>query len=81
VEGNQPSRKDVALGVVFSFSGLLAFALSFTLSDADGRPILFAACIALCIVCLIFATNKTGVLLGFAAFILVRLAWALAVTH
>lgn len=81
MEANEPSRKDVALGVVFCISGLLGFCLSFSLTQSDGRPYLFALCVLICLTCLAFAENKAGVLLGFAAFLVTRLAWALAVTR
>jgi hypothetical protein len=78
---NEPSRKDVALGVIFAVSGLLGFCLSFSLLQNDGRPYLFGFCVLTCSACLALATNKAGILLGFAAFLLTRLAWALAVTR
>ena len=66
----EASRTDIALAVVFCLSGLLGFCLSFTLLASDARPVLFSACIGVCLVCLLFATNKKGVLLGFGLFLL-----------
>lgn len=77
----EPLRKDIAIGVVFCISGLLGFCLSFTLLENGGRPALFAVCMAVCLVCLFFASDKKGVLLGFAGFLLIRIVWAPIVTR
>jgi hypothetical protein len=81
MDSNEPSRKDVALGTAFVISAFVAFVLSYGLLQTDGRPLFFVACLAVCLVCLFFATNKKGILLGFAAFLLVRIAWALLITR
>jgi hypothetical protein len=65
--------RDEILGIIFAITGLLAFALSFTLLDADGRPILFSASLGIALVCLAFIRNKRGAIFGFAAFVVVRL--------
>lgn len=77
----EPSRKEITLAVVFSFSGLLAFALSFTMLQSNGRPLLFAFCIGVCLICLFFSNNKKGVIGTFVALFVVRLFWALIVTR
>jgi len=77
----EPSRKDIVVGVVFCFSSLVAFALSFTVLEPDGRPILFTVLVVICLACFLIADNKKGVLLGGAAFLLVRVVWALLVTR
>ena len=81
MDANEPSRKDVVLGTIFVISAFVAFALSFGLLQKDGRPVFFATCVAVCLICLLFATNKKGVLLSFAAFLLTRVVWALIVTR
>jgi hypothetical protein len=78
---NEPSAKDRVLGVVFGFSGLLCFALSFTVLNPNGRPVLFFSCLCVCLVCLAFVDNKKGVVLGFLLFLLLRTIWAFMTFH
>ena len=73
----EPSRKDIFLGVIVCLCGVLAFCLSFTLQQSNGRPFLFTALVAVCLVCIAFATNRKGVVLGFLAFLVLRVVWAL----
>lgn len=70
--------EDDALGLVFGISGLVSLALSFMVFNVDGRPILFGVSLAICLLCLAFTNNKTGILLGCAAFIALRLLVAFA---
>jgi hypothetical protein len=75
------SRKDIALGTVFVFTGLFCFALSFTLFQANGRPVLFFASLAICLGSLAFANSKKGLLLGLLLFAAVRLIWSVVITY
>jgi hypothetical protein len=74
-----PSTKDELLGVVFVFSSLLGFALSFTVLQSNGRPVLFTVCVLVSVLCLALANNKKGIALGFLAFLALRTVWALIV--
>jgi glucose dehydrogenase len=74
------STKDTILGILFTFSGLLAFGLSFTLTQSDGRPYLFCFCLAVCILSLLFTKQKKEIFWGTIVFILLRLAWATVIT-
>lgn len=74
------SMKDMILGVLFAFSALVAFALSFSLRQTDGRPYLFTGCIAFCVLCLLFIAKKKEIVLGALLFILVRLVWSISVS-
>lgn len=74
------STKDTILGIVFAFSGLLSFALSFTLLHDNGRPYLFCGSLALCLVCLLLAKNKKVIVLGTVGFILLRVVWSILTT-
>jgi hypothetical protein len=73
------STKDTILLILFGFSGLLCFALSFSLFQSDGRPYLFAGCLVFCLICLAFAEKKKELVLGTVAFISLRVVWAIAV--
>jgi len=75
--GYSPSTKDQVLGVVFVVSGLLGFGLSFTMLQANGRPVLFGVCVAICVACLGFSQNKKGIGLAFIGFLAIRMIWAL----
>lgn len=72
--------KDTILIGVCGFSGLLCFALSFTLMQPDGRPYLFGGSLAVFIVGLLFAEKRRDILLGTIAFILLRLVWSALIT-
>lgn len=74
------SMKDTILFILFGFSGLLCFALSFSLLQENRRPYLFGGCLVVCLVCLLLAKKKKELVLGTAAFILLRVAWAILVT-
>jgi hypothetical protein len=74
------STRDTILGLLFTFSGLLAFGLSFTLMQADGRPYLFCGCLIVCALSLLFVDKRKQIFLGTVAFILLRLVWAAVVT-
>ena len=78
--GSRLSTKDTILCVPIGFSGLLGFALSFSLFQPEGRPYLFGACLIVCVVSLLFADKKKDLFLGSLAFILLRLAWSAAIT-
>lgn len=71
------SRKDHVLGVLVLFSGTLAFALSFTVTRPNGKPGLLMASVMIAVLCLLFATNKTAILVGLLGFIALRLAISL----
>ena len=74
------SMKGMVLGVLFGFSALLGFALSFTLLQPDGRPYLFTGCIVLFVLCLLFIDKKKEIALGAVLFILLRLVWSISVS-
>lgn len=74
------STRDLVLGLLMAFSAFLAFALSFTLLQPDGRPYLFGGCLIVFFVSLLFADRKRDLFLGSLGFILIRLVWAAAVT-
>jgi glucose dehydrogenase len=74
------STKDTILGVLCAFSGLLCFALSFSLLQENGRPYLFSGCLAVCLVCLLLTEKKKELVLATAAFILLRVFWAILVS-
>jgi hypothetical protein len=74
-----PSTKDQILGLIFIVSGLLCFALSFTVFRGNGRPILFGVCLSLCLICLVLAENKKGLALALLVFLAIRVAWALVI--
>lgn len=69
------SMKDTILLGLCGFSGLLCFALSFTLMQPDGRPYLFGGSLAVFVVGLLFAEKRKDIFLGTIAFILLRLVW------
>jgi hypothetical protein len=71
-----PSTKDQILGVIFVICALLCFGLSFTLFQANGRPVLFGGCLVTCGVCLTFADNRKGIALAFVIFLGIRVIWA-----
>ena len=73
------SAKDTVLLIPFAFSALLAFGLSFTLLQSDGRPYLFSGCLVLCITCLAFVDRKKDIVLGTVLFILLRITWSIAI--
>jgi len=52
MDANEPSRKDVALGVAFCISGLIGFCLSFSLTQSGGSRYLFGLCVLICLTCL-----------------------------
>jgi hypothetical protein len=62
------------------FSGVLAFALSFTLLNDDGRSALFAASVVICFVCLTLTQHRAALLLAFSLFLLMRLVWSAFIT-
>ena len=78
--GFEFTTKDTILLMLCGFSGLLGFALSFTLMQPDGRPYLFCCCVAIFVLSLLFAERKKEIALGTLAFILLRLVWAAIVT-
>ena len=74
-------RRDVILAAVFAGTSLLAFALSFTLMNDDGRPLLFSALVAVSMFCLWKAKSKVA-LIGTALFFLMsRVLWVAIATH
>lgn len=76
----QVSTKDRILNIPFGLSALVAFALSFSLFQPDGRPFEFFGCLLICAVTLAFVDRKRDMLLAAAAFILLRLVWAAVLT-
>jgi len=70
------STKDTFLLILSGFSGLLGFALSFSLFQPEGRPYLFMTCALLCLACLAFAEKKKEIALGTLGFILLRVIWS-----
>jgi hypothetical protein len=76
----QLSLKDHFLLVIMGFSALLAFALSFSLWEPDGRPYLFCGCIAVYLICILIATQRKALALGTLAFVGLRLIWSIAIT-
>jgi drug/metabolite transporter (DMT)-like permease len=74
------STKDTILGIIFAFSGLLSFALSFTLLHDNGRPYLFCSSLALCLVCLLLADRRKIIALGSVVFIVLRIVWSVLTT-
>jgi len=73
------STKDTILLILFGFSSLLGFALSFSLLHSDGRPYLFAGCVLVCAACLAAAEKKKEIVVGTVGFILLRVLWAVVV--
>lgn len=86
VESNPPrsgpglSTKDTFLCVPLCFSAILAFALSFSLLQADGRPYVFVGCLIIYGVCLLFVDKKKELFLGSLVFILIRAVWSAAIS-
>jgi hypothetical protein len=76
----QLSMKDMILCIPICFSSLLAFALSFTLFQPEGRPYLFCGCVIVYVVSLLFVEKKRDVFLGSIIFILLRLVWGAVIT-
>ena len=76
----QFSVKDHILLVIMGFSGLLGFALSFTVLQADGRPYLFCGCLVVYLTCTFFATERRALVLATLGVIALRLIWSIAVT-
>jgi hypothetical protein len=69
--------RDVFLAVPFGLAGLLCFALSFTLKQPDGRPVLFAVLLIVCLACLWLSKNRLALAAALVIFISIRVAWAL----
>ena len=63
------------LGAVFIASSFLVLALSFTLSDSDGRPILFSVALAVSLVCLWQAHHRLALVVAFVAMLALRILW------
>ena len=74
------SVKDRFLGVPFGFSALVAFAVSFSLFQPDGRPYVFFSCTAICAVTFMFIEKKKEVALATVIFIALRLLWSAVIT-
>ena len=74
------STKDRVLCIPFGLSALLAFALSFSLFQPEGRPYLFLGCLVLCTATFMFIEKKRDVALASVLFILLRLAWSAMIT-
>lgn len=66
-----PFRERV-VGMVAVASGMLAFGLSFTITHANGRPILFAFSLLMCLVSLLISKYKLQVIGAFFSFLVLR---------
>jgi hypothetical protein len=75
------SMKDTILMVPCALSGLLGFALSFSLLQPDGKPYLFIGCVVVLLVSLLLADKRKELTLGVGCFIALRLVWAAVVTY
>jgi len=78
-ERGELSMRDRLLLIPFGASALLAFALSFTVTQPDGRPYLFCGCLALCVVCLALAKERKAMVGGTVLFIALRLIWSISI--
>ena len=78
--GPQISRKDTILCIPIGFSALLAFALSFSLFQPDGRRYLFCGCLVVYAASMLFADRKRDLFLASMVFILLRLIWSAVIT-
>jgi len=74
------STKDTFLCAPICFSAILAFALSFSLLQPDGRPYVFVGCLIVYGVCLLFADKKKELVLASLVFILIRVVWSAAIS-
>jgi len=77
--GNYLSTKDTIFGILFGFSALLGFALSFSVLQPNGRPFVFCGCLFICAICILIVDKKKEVVLGSLLFIALRVVWSLSV--
>jgi len=78
---SDPLTREDFLGLIFMFSGLLCFGLPFTLTDADGRPVLFGVTLRVACTSLAVSKRKLVLIFSLVLFLLFRLAWALVGTR
>jgi hypothetical protein len=78
--GSPLSTKDTLVCAPICFSALLAFALSFSLFQPNGRPYVFCGCLIVYAICLLVADKKKELFLASMLFILIRLAWSAAIS-
>lgn len=78
--GSPLSTKDAFLSAPICFSAVLAFALSFSLLQPDGRPYVFCGCLVVYVTCLLLADKKKELALASMIFILIRIAWSIAIS-
>lgn len=78
--GSPLSMKDTFLCAPICFSALLAFALSFSLFQPDGRPYVFCGSLIVYGICLLCADKKKELFLASMVFILIRVAWSGAIS-